>query len=201
MSKGFHKKIKPARKPLTPREADVLRVMAHADDSSDKGIAALLGVSWRTVDKHMDNIRKKLHCRTRTSAVVKWLKQNIALTALLLLTGCLTTSSQKTASRNLPPLPPTVPLRMTGFSLNSGDTIQTVSFVPQTVGYTNGNLVVESDGITAKFYMLERQAGSIQISNDLVNWHAAIPNVNEYGAGVALATGATPVFARISWSE
>lgn len=56
------------RNPLTPREADVLRVLARG--SSDKLIARELGITAGTVKSHMKQLLQKLGVHARTHAVV-----------------------------------------------------------------------------------------------------------------------------------
>lgn len=56
---------------LTPREKQILEQLAKG--SLYKEIAWDLGIGFETVRSHIDNIYKKLHVRTRTEAVVKYL--------------------------------------------------------------------------------------------------------------------------------
>lgn len=56
---------------LTPREKQILELLAKG--SLYKEIAWDLGIGFETVRSHIDNIYKKLHVRTRTEAVVKFL--------------------------------------------------------------------------------------------------------------------------------
>lgn len=51
---------------LTPRELDVLRLVATGD--TNKGIATRLFISERTVERHLSNIFKKLNVATRAAA-------------------------------------------------------------------------------------------------------------------------------------
>jgi DNA-binding CsgD family transcriptional regulator len=51
---------------LTPRELQVLRRLATGE--SNKAIAARLGLSRRTVDRHVSNLYAKLHVSTRAAA-------------------------------------------------------------------------------------------------------------------------------------
>jgi DNA-binding NarL/FixJ family response regulator len=51
---------------LTPREIQVLRRLATGE--SNKAIAARLGVSRRTVDRHVSNLYAKLHVSSRAAA-------------------------------------------------------------------------------------------------------------------------------------
>ena len=54
---------------LTPRENEVLYWLAHG--KTDAEIAALLGLSPRTVQKHLEHIYIKLGVETRTAAVMR----------------------------------------------------------------------------------------------------------------------------------
>jgi DNA-binding CsgD family transcriptional regulator len=54
---------------LTPRECDVLRWLAAGKTDAD--IGALLGISVRTVHKHLEHIYVKLGVETRTAAVMR----------------------------------------------------------------------------------------------------------------------------------
>ncbi|MES2660142.1 MAG: response regulator transcription factor [Verrucomicrobiota bacterium] len=56
---------------LTPRETQILELLAKG--SLYKEIAWDLGIGFETVRSHIDNIYNKLHVRTRTEAVVKYL--------------------------------------------------------------------------------------------------------------------------------
>ena len=56
---------------LTARETQILEMLAKGD--LYKEIAANLGIGFETVRSHIANIYKKLHVRTRTEAVVKFL--------------------------------------------------------------------------------------------------------------------------------
>ena len=56
---------------LTPRETQILELLAKG--SLYKEIAWDLGIGFETVRSHIDNIYNKLHVRTRTEAVVKFL--------------------------------------------------------------------------------------------------------------------------------
>jgi DNA-binding NarL/FixJ family response regulator len=67
-------KIPPAKNEdhnLTPREKQILELLAKGN--LYKEIAWDLGIGFETVRSHIDNIYKKLHVRTRTEAVVKFL--------------------------------------------------------------------------------------------------------------------------------
>lgn len=54
---------------LTPREREVVRWLAHG--KTDAGIAAVLGTSPRTVQKHLEHVYVKLGVETRTAAVMR----------------------------------------------------------------------------------------------------------------------------------
>ena len=56
---------------LTPRETQILELLAKG--SLYKEIAWDLGIGFETVRSHIDNIYNKLHVRTSTEAVVKFL--------------------------------------------------------------------------------------------------------------------------------
>lgn len=53
---------------LTPREAEVLCLVAQGKRNGE--IGHLLGVSPRTVQKHLEHIYEKLEVETRTTAVL-----------------------------------------------------------------------------------------------------------------------------------
>src|SRR5581483_3795616 len=55
------------RHTLTSREQEVLRLLAEG--MKDREIAAALGISVRTAEKHVENILRKLRARTRFDAV------------------------------------------------------------------------------------------------------------------------------------
>jgi DNA-binding CsgD family transcriptional regulator len=57
-----------AAAPLTRRETEVLRLLA--DGLSDRGIAARLGISAKTVEKHVGAVLRKTGTMSRTAAVV-----------------------------------------------------------------------------------------------------------------------------------
>lgn len=59
----------PAGASLTPREQEVLRWVSAG--KSDKQVAAALGMSVRTVHKHLENAYAKLGVRSRTAAVMR----------------------------------------------------------------------------------------------------------------------------------
>ena len=56
---------------LTPREREVLRWLATGKTDAD--IAAMLGISTRTVQKHLEHMYVKLGVETRTAAVMRTL--------------------------------------------------------------------------------------------------------------------------------
>jgi DNA-binding CsgD family transcriptional regulator len=58
-----------AQAPLTPREREVLDWVAAGKTNRD--IAAILGASPRTVEKHLERIYEKLGVETRTAAVMR----------------------------------------------------------------------------------------------------------------------------------
>ena len=60
---------------LTTRENEVLRWLAHG--KTDAEIAALLGLSPRTVQKHLQHIYVKLGVETRTAAVMRALQARL----------------------------------------------------------------------------------------------------------------------------
>lgn len=55
--------------PVTPREREVLAWLAAG--KTDRDIAAILGMSHRTVQKHLQHLYEKLGVETRTAAVVR----------------------------------------------------------------------------------------------------------------------------------
>ncbi|HYE40380.1 MAG TPA: LuxR C-terminal-related transcriptional regulator, partial [Ramlibacter sp.] len=54
---------------LTPREREVVHWLAHG--KTDAEIAAVLGTSRRTVQKHLEHVYVKLGVETRTAAVMR----------------------------------------------------------------------------------------------------------------------------------
>lgn len=58
--------------PLTPREAEILELLAKAQSS--KEIAHHLAISLETVNSHLKHIYEKLQVRSRTEAVIKYLR-------------------------------------------------------------------------------------------------------------------------------
>jgi len=61
--------------PLTPREREVLHWLAGG--KTDRDIAAILGISPRTVHKHLQRIYEKLGVETRTAAVARALNATL----------------------------------------------------------------------------------------------------------------------------
>jgi DNA-binding NarL/FixJ family response regulator len=74
--RSFHKPAAVAGQtdPLTPREQDVLKLLVEGCVS--KEIADRLTISLQTVNFHLKQIYQKLHVRSRTEAVVKYLKNS-----------------------------------------------------------------------------------------------------------------------------
>lgn len=66
----------PAGEPLTEREVEVLRLVAHGE--SNQAIAAVLEISTTTVSKHVSNILSKLHLASRTQAALYALREGLA---------------------------------------------------------------------------------------------------------------------------
>jgi DNA-binding CsgD family transcriptional regulator len=64
-----------ARRPLSNREIDVLRLLA--DGSQDREIAARLGISSATVGRHLANIYGKLGVSTRAAAAALAVRQRL----------------------------------------------------------------------------------------------------------------------------
>lgn len=60
---------------LTPRECDILRLMA--DGLVKKEIGETLGISVHTVSTHMQRVYEKLHVSTNTGAVAKALRERL----------------------------------------------------------------------------------------------------------------------------
>jgi NarL family two-component system response regulator YdfI len=63
--------------PLTPREIEVLRMLAEGD--GNKAIAWKLGISEHTVKFHVASIMSKLHAGSRTEAVATGIRQGLIL--------------------------------------------------------------------------------------------------------------------------
>ncbi|AOY91132.1 hypothetical protein BKK79_04365 [Cupriavidus sp. USMAA2-4] len=75
---------------LTARERQVLRWLARG--KTDRDIASVLGISTRTVQKHLQHVYVKLGVETRTAAVVRgmgWLPADDAADA-----GCACQASE-----------------------------------------------------------------------------------------------------------
>ena len=62
-------RVQPPAAPLTAREEEVLRWLAAG--KTDRDIAEILGISPRTVHKHLQRVYEKLGVETRTAAVVR----------------------------------------------------------------------------------------------------------------------------------
>jgi DNA-binding NarL/FixJ family response regulator len=60
---------------LTPRECEILRLMA--DGLIKKEIGDTLGISMNTVSTHMQRVYDKLHVKTNTGAVAKALRERL----------------------------------------------------------------------------------------------------------------------------
>ena len=60
--------------PLTAREQEVLRWLSGG--KTDRDIGDILGISPRTVHKHLQRIYEKLGVETRTAAVVRFLQKS-----------------------------------------------------------------------------------------------------------------------------
>jgi DNA-binding NarL/FixJ family response regulator len=60
---------KPSRRDVTPREAEVVHLIAEG--RVDAEIATILGISVRTVQRHVGNVLNKLGCHTRSEAVAR----------------------------------------------------------------------------------------------------------------------------------
>ena len=59
---------------LTPSEKKILKLIAR--DKTNKQIASLLFISYRTVEKHRSNIITKLELQPRTNSLLIWAKEN-----------------------------------------------------------------------------------------------------------------------------
>ena len=77
---------------LTSREAEVLRWVAAG--KSDAQIGAILGISARTAQKHLQNLYEKLGVENRTAAAMRMASPSISFTATCL---CRTSWSAMTA--------------------------------------------------------------------------------------------------------
>jgi NarL family two-component system response regulator LiaR len=67
--------LPPAAEPLTEREVEVLKLVAHG--LSNQAIAEKLTISERTVRTHVGNILKKLHLANRTQAALYALREGL----------------------------------------------------------------------------------------------------------------------------
>lgn len=67
--------LPPAEEPLTEREVEVLKLVAHG--LSNQAIAEKLTISERTVRTHVGNILKKLHLANRTQAALYALREGL----------------------------------------------------------------------------------------------------------------------------
>ena len=54
---------------LTPKERQVARWLAQAKTNGE--IGTILGISTRTVEKHVENLLRKLHVENRTAAALE----------------------------------------------------------------------------------------------------------------------------------
>lgn len=59
---------------LTPSEKKILKLIAN--DKTNKEIASLLFISYRTVEKHRSNIINKLKLEPKTNSLLIWAKEN-----------------------------------------------------------------------------------------------------------------------------
>jgi len=66
----------PTQDPLTPREVEVLRLVAQGRDNQE--IAGILVISEATVRTHVSNILSKLHLASRTQAALYALREGLA---------------------------------------------------------------------------------------------------------------------------
>ncbi len=62
--------------PLTPSEVKILGFIAN--DKTNKEIAELLFISYRTVEKHRSNIIQKLKLEPKTNSLLLWAKEHHA---------------------------------------------------------------------------------------------------------------------------
>ncbi len=60
--------------PLSPRERDVLTLVAEGKTNGEVG--AVLGLSPRTVGKHLEHVFEKFGVHTRTAAAAVWLRRS-----------------------------------------------------------------------------------------------------------------------------
>ncbi|MAN59982.1 MAG: DNA-binding response regulator [Flavobacteriaceae bacterium] len=59
---------------LTPSEKKILKLIAN--DKTNKEIASLLFISYRTVEKHRSNIINKLNLEPKTNSLLIWAKEH-----------------------------------------------------------------------------------------------------------------------------
>jgi DNA-binding NarL/FixJ family response regulator len=59
---------------LTPSEKKILKLIAR--DKTNKEIASLLFISYRTVEKHRSNIINKLKLEPKTNSLLSWAKEH-----------------------------------------------------------------------------------------------------------------------------
>ena len=59
---------------LTPSEKKILKLIAR--DKTNKDIASLLFISYRTVEKHRSNIINKLKLEPKTTSLLSWAKEH-----------------------------------------------------------------------------------------------------------------------------
>ena len=59
---------------LTPSEKKILKLIAK--NKTNKEIASLLFISYRTVEKHRSNIINKLNLEPKTNSLLSWAKEN-----------------------------------------------------------------------------------------------------------------------------
>jgi two-component system NarL family response regulator len=62
-------------KDLTPRELDVLRLVVEGKTNSEIGL--VLGISVKTVEKHLDALFRKMVVASRVEAAVMAVRENI----------------------------------------------------------------------------------------------------------------------------
>jgi DNA-binding NarL/FixJ family response regulator len=67
--------FKPGRNPLTPREREVVQLLAEG--SSTKEVAVALGLSVKTAETHRSNIMRKLQLHSVSSLVLYAVRNNI----------------------------------------------------------------------------------------------------------------------------
>ena len=70
------KDLPPTEEPLTERELEVLKLVAHGQPNQE--IAEALVISERTVGTHVSNILSKLHLANRTQAALYALRTGLA---------------------------------------------------------------------------------------------------------------------------